>query len=573
MSKVQLLKDKDKVDEELQPIVDDQNGKKGGKKKDDVETGTSSPSTLMEPVELHVMEEGTLPIPNPDMDPEDDEEILVVKAKYDARHNIKVMYGISFFVSMGSAIIMGPIFDKYVYILCDNSNKGVGIVESISGLMSLICALPVAWLVDNFKSRAFMARVSVPIGAVVVVMYGIVFLTDSLKILYATLVVMGIFYELQSSVSEAIFADSCPSGDRSAAFTKKMQFLYLGLTVGSLGTLACTVIFKFGDEWPLASIHLLLLVGGILFIPGLGMMGMLRDPDTQRLQSDVAGQVAEEPAPGQITRGNSSLSLGSLERRNAAGGAPNEGECADDNLNTPLNPTDVARSLAVGGTFAERYKNYVPGILATSNFCSCLGAGMTVKFFALFFTNELQFTAFQVSLLVMCYPISISFFAQVLQVLSKWIGRAQSSVLAFFLNACCFFLLYKVYHVPSLVVIYLIRGGLANANAAIDRSIMMDYTSASKRGLWNAVESFNSTTWSGSALLGGYLIDGTDYRYTFFISTLIYFCVCLIYSPLMWLVPVKEQQVTDVLRGNVPAGGTTEERTRIRSGSDGSINE
>lgn len=59
----------------------------------------------------------------------------------------------------------------------------------------------------------------------------------------------------------------------------------------------------------------------------------------------------------------------------------------------------------------------------------------------------------------------------------------------------------------------LIRGQLQNAAYPVDRSILMDFIQSGSRGKWNSIASLTTMTWSGSAVLGGYLADKYDYRY------------------------------------------------------------
>jgi MFS-type transporter involved in bile tolerance (Atg22 family) len=48
-------------------------------------------------------------------------------------------------------------------------------------------------------------------------------------------------------------------------------------------------------------------------------------------------------------------------------------------------------------------------------------------------------------------------------------------------------------------------------------------------------------TWSGSAVIGGYLMDSYDYRYTFTITAWIYLVAVGLRIPLLWLVPKNEK--------------------------------
>lgn len=85
--------------------------------------------------------------------------------------------------------------------------------ESISGLAGLVLAIPVGILVDALHTRrAFLLKLST-IFAVATAVLGIAAcVTDIVLLLYAALVMLGIFAELASSTSEALFADSIPAG-------------------------------------------------------------------------------------------------------------------------------------------------------------------------------------------------------------------------------------------------------------------------------------------------------------------------------------------------------------------------
>jgi len=436
-------------------------------------------------------------------------------AKKQAEHNIFYINVLTFFFATCFGILQGPIFDNYVYILTQQ-NFQVGVVESVSGIVSLVCAMPVAYLVDKGGSRARSAKFSAPIGALSLVIFGITFSTDSIPIMYIALVLMGIFYEIQSSVSEALFADSIITGGRSKIFARKALIGFLGFSVGGLLTTFITVILKFGDSWPLASIHIVLSFGGLTLIPCLVCLANLYDPQIARIHA-----VTNEDDQG--------LEAGAENDNNGDVGS---GSCSSPS-ETPSMEEQRQRS-------HTRNQRFVPVILTIADFIGAIGSGMTVKFFALFFINDIKFNATQIAIATSAYPLSMGIFTYLLQKISVWTGRAQASFGSFFLNTCCFVLLYWVRWEPALVAIFLIRGGLANANSPLDRSILMDYTSSKKRGWWNALQSFSSSTWSGSALLGGFIIDSKDYRFSFLITGGIYLAVSLIYSPLLFLIPRKE---------------------------------
>jgi len=207
----------------------------------------------------------------------------------------------------------------------------------------------------------------------------------------------------------------------------------------------------------------------------------------------------------------------------------------------------------------------VPYIVAIADFVTAIGAGMTVKFFNLFFVNDYKFTPTQITLLQAVYPLCICVFVMILGKLASIFGRAKTSVVSFALNGCCFIVLSQI-HKPLwlLLLVFMVRGGLANAVAPLDKSIMTDYTPTTQRGFWNALDSFSSMTWSGSAFIGGILSDKQDYRMTFKVTGFLYLGACCIYSPLLWLVPLEVDEAMNKKRAK-------EEKRKSRS-SGGSAN-
>lgn len=59
---------------------------------------------------------------------------------------------------------------------------------------------------------------------------------------------------------------------------------------------------------------------------------------------------------------------------------------------------------------------------------------------------------------------------------------------------------------------------------------------------WLALDSVNSASWSGSALLGGVLADAIGYRHTFLITAALQLCSILLYSPLAALVAAEPRE-------------------------------
>ncbi|CAJ1365916.1 unnamed protein product, partial [Effrenium voratum] len=93
------------------------------------------------------------------------------------RKNVKAMFAFQLLLSLAWGMAMGPIFDKYLFLLgsglaqgprlfpVSKANSLVGMAESISGLTSLVVALPVGYVVDRRPDqRARLLRMSAAVA-------------------------------------------------------------------------------------------------------------------------------------------------------------------------------------------------------------------------------------------------------------------------------------------------------------------------------------------------------------------------------------------------------------------------
>lgn len=405
---------------------------------------------------------------------------------------------------------MGPIFDRYLFYLGGGFARGptlvpaharnslVGMAESISGLSSLFLAIPVGLLVDKWPDkRARLLRLAFLFAVLATALAIFAVLTDIIVLMYLTLIMLGCFMELANSATEAIFADSIPAGKRSGFFTQKAILSTVGIACGP--AISAVGLWFLGDKWEPYQMKAVIL-GGCLILPVCCVtLFFFDDPAASRQQpSEASGGETTEAAAGSTSPGRPARSAGPLKSR------------------------------------------HVPYILALANFITACGAGMTVKFFNLFFIEDQKFSPIAICILQTAYPLVIACFMKGLEHVAKPLGRSQAALLFFSTNVLCLFLLSQLKNLPFLLLVYLVRGGFANGTSALDRSILMDYTPSSQRGRWNAVESFTSMTWSGSAFVGGLLSDSHDYRFTFAITALVYATSCVCYSPLLRLVPRRE---------------------------------
>ncbi|CAJ1398560.1 unnamed protein product [Effrenium voratum] len=254
----------------------------------------------------------------------------------------------------------------------------------------------------------------------------------------AMLVCFGLFMELASSASEALFADSIPAGERAGLYVTKSVITTVGSACGPGSSAIGLAIL--GDEWELYEIKTMMVVGFLFMIPACFPLFVFKDPKQE----------------------------------------PHASPCPDADTANEATAVPVRSELRLGCLGAR----HVPVLLALADFITCIGAGMTVKFFNLFFIQDLHFSPVGINLLQTAYPLVIAGFMKLTERLAKPLGRPQASLLFFSSSVLSLWIMAEVKWLPLLLLVFMARGGFANSTYPIDRSILMDFTKSSERGFW-----------------------------------------------------------------------------------------
>ena len=119
-----------------------------------------------------------------------------------------------------------------------------------------------------------------------------------------------------------------------------------------------------------------------------------------------------------------------------------------------------------------------------------------------------------------------------------------------FLGLCCLTLLVSLHdfwQIELLIAfILVVRTALMNSRQAIIRSVLHDYVPKATRGRWTAVDKITGFGWSGSAFIGGLLLDRISFVWVFLTTLLLQILASTCLLPLLWLVPRVEAAVTEV---------------------------
>jgi len=410
--------------------------------------------------------------------------------------NVRIFYMFTLIQSVGRGIWMGNILSLYIVILAEQGghfwsltpNELLGIASGITGIALMAVILPGGIAADKW-SREGVLRIASAVGCV-----GLFFIIISQTIIHIMigLFFWGLFQGLSRPAAETVLADSLPSGLRSAPYARVHMYMQFGMACGPFINLVLFLIL--GDAWELEVLKQVILVGTFFSFVSAALLLFLRDKHSM--------------------------------------GEESEG------LQAKLEASDLKDT--------SKAFRLIPLLLITSSFIIGTGAGMTVKFFPVFFRDIYHLKPIAAQLILGAGFIMTGLSAVAAQILSLRKGRPQIIILV---QGIAIFCLVMIAFYPPLwlmVVLFVVRGSLMNSAGPLTRSIMMDYIPKTRRGFWNSLQTVaGGLFWNVSAALGGFLIGDDNFALCFHITAVIY-AVGLI--PALFLIPLVHRERNHLLK-------------------------
>eukprot|EP00928_Gymnodinium_smaydae_P055449 TRINITY_DN38990_c0_g1_i1.p1 TRINITY_DN38990_c0_g1~~TRINITY_DN38990_c0_g1_i1.p1 ORF type:complete len:490 (+),score=100.30 TRINITY_DN38990_c0_g1_i1:91-1560(+) len=432
----------------------------------------------------------------------------------------------SVFYSLGYGLFQSTVLPSFI-LQVGGSNFAIGFSEGLQGITNMVTAFPAGWLADRY-SRSSCIR----LGGVLWVLSGVCMIlavinSDSphaFVLLCMALALEGVCDGIISGPLVALMDDSVPAGYRSDVETFNTVATTAANAVGpALGM----VVFLFtGNEWTLQSMQVVI-VAGTLIGQLSNLFGVLMDDSkalgeeseavhlqTNLLDTSDPKQAEEDPQKEEedLTKGGSATCFG---------------------LVTPAS---------------------VVYVMFVHNLIMSLGAGMTIKFFPVFFQQEGHLSPG----LVNATFASLSGFTVVATLMAqkaaKRYGRLEVIIPCTTLAVIATFMMgiARPFYTNAYIMIplFVVRCTLMWSCSALKGSVVADYTPKSTRGRWKALSSITAMGWSGSAAVGGWLIDKYGYGDCFVITSLFQ---ALAIPMLVVLLPhvAKETELTKALENKI----------------------
>ena len=387
------------------------------------------------------------------------------------------------------------------------SNTVVGLAQGLNGVLQLLVALPAGVAADKAR-RDTTLRFGALLGlaAVAVLAAGVILDAPRFAILFSAMGLLGAYKGGTSPVVETVFADATPKGRRTGMYSARQV---VKLLAGMTGPLVSVCLFLvFGNTWGARECALVVLGGAILTLPALALLPFF-DDDKIRLEDEEKARLRHVGVvDGGSVPGSSS-------------GDSSEGEGGERSDVAPRRRSLLRERRPLWG------QKTIPILIVTADLIGAVAAGMTVKFFPLFFYEICDFDPVTVSAISAGGPLFIAFLTMGAARLARRAGKIRTAFLCRFLDVALLLLMVFLptdpgIHQAVLVGVHLLRTGTANAPQPLVRATLMDNVPKGERARWNSIDGIWVFSWSGSAALGGFLIDHfKSFQKTFLVTAII----------------------------------------------------
>ncbi len=383
-------------------------------------------------------------------------------------HNVRLVFAFSFFQSFGRGIWMGNILSTYIFLIANESNELLGLTSAVTGVAMTMTLLPAGYFSDRFPRDRILR------SAVIVGLLGLVFalLANDIVMIFVALLFWGLFQGMNRPSLESIFADSVESGNRSKIYAWNHLTRQFAMASGPFVNIVLFLVL--GDVWDITILKMVMSFG--LLISMISLVTLMFFDDKRSL-----GQASDH------------LETSSEEFEN------------NTNNNTHGNRLIVL-------------------VLMVSNLLIGFGAGMTIKFFPIFFIKIYILSPISVQLIMGATSILTGFTSLFAQKSSLKRGRAEMIFVVQAIATACLFVISFYPPIFILVPIFLVRGSLMNASQPLSRSILMDVVPKKNRGKINSIQALAwGMFWNFSAAIGGFLIGpSNNFRLCFYVTTGLY---------------------------------------------------
>jgi MFS family permease len=435
----------------------------------------------------------------------------------------------------GRSIWSQSVLSTFVYFLRNDNPEAVGYITAVMGISQLVASFPAGYVADAYR-RDTLLRASSVMGVTAIAATTAACWQENYVYLVVALSIWGCCYGFANTTLSALFADSIQDGERAHYFTQRAMLRTLGNVAGPVCALALFALL--GDSWTLKDCAIVMAVGQMICFPAVVLLCFFDDSDDVVDGEEDVGNcpvvadngVEECRESKQVVHQDQDDSIDSCEQNLLLN---SEEEIANNIEGDDSPPDNIIINVICNGCCCIQPHRVIPIVIAVADMISGLGSGMSLRYFPLFFMDNLKLSPVKVQVIYILSPLAQVVLMKISQHLAKSYGRCHVTVAFKWMGILLMLLMIAAYSVfqasPWLVcLLFIIRTGFMNSCGALTRSMLMDNVPSHERGRWSALESVNMFSWSGSAALGGVLVGWVGIVPLFAITASIQFVSSLV---------------------------------------------
>ena len=417
----------------------------------------------------------------------------------------------------GRSLWSQSVLATFVFLLTNDNPEDVGLITAVMGTSQLVMSFPAGVLADKYR-RDTMLKLSSGIGIVAILSTictlvlcsrGDTHGTMYFSYLAVSLAIWGCFRGVSNTSLSALFADSIPTGQRSKFFTQRTILTTLGNTTGPF--VALVMFFFLGDNWSVKDCATVMLVGQLVCAPPMVLLCLMNDdyavnvPQQEELPDTAGTSLDGDESRSETVEEGTIIENSELSQDESLGCSDEREEVISDEVDDIDNQD--RNDIPYCGLPSSRV---IPVFVVTGDLLSSLGAGMSIRYFPIFFLDNLKISPVAVQVLYFASPVIRALLIHVAQKLSKRFGRMRVVVALKWIGIALTISMIVTYLAGLsrwlVCIIYIVRSAFMNSTGALTRSMLMDNVPQEERGKWAALESINTFSWSGTAAIGGLLV-------------------------------------------------------------------
>ena len=419
--------------------------------------------------------------------------------------NIRLAMISALFVSIGQGVMMGTVFSVFVKTL-GGSNEALGLISSFGCIFTTFTLVPAGVIADKIRNR----RAMLQIGTLFITVGFFFFVfANNIAWLFIGQGLVGFAQGLTQPPLNAIIADSMPSGNRYKTYS---QLFFIRTGLNAFGPFLAAFLFLIlGNNWAIDILREVLAVGAIVMLIGAILQMLMHDKYSLGKESESLLHQSNE-VNSSITGKNTTL----------------------------IHTLAIPLSLVGLGTIIG------------------LGAGMTVRFFPIFFKEVYLLSPVTTNVIFGVSFFLTGFFSLSTPRLARYIGKIETIFLVQMIAIICLLLIAEIPPLILVVPAYIFRGAFMNSTSPLNYSIIMDRVPKRHRGKWNALEGVtNGFLWSLSAGFGGILLVQNCFPFLYHITASFYIMATL---PLLFLRKYVKEKPINIVKTEILKDGDKKDK-------------